>query len=127
MRGRQKGGPEWQALCEQIRKAYLMVCPLSNHWLTNKPGTFLRSETIERSGVSLQNIRRLVDQKLPGTPETVIGLANFLGMRLVLKRVSPLPKPPPMDESEAYKYGVRTRRSHTRGGKQRRYRRGRGG
>lgn len=122
MRGRQTSGAEWQRLCERVRGQFVRVCPHSNWWLTNEPGTFLRSEIVERSGVSLTNIRRLMDERLPATPDTIIKIAGFLGMRLVLRRVGNLPTPPPVSEYDAHKFGERSRRTRTRSGTRRRRR-----
>jgi len=93
-KGRQDAGPEWRAICAQIRKELLLVCPLSNRRFTRETGTFSRQWVTWSSGVSLANLRRMLDEQLPSSPDTVEKLAAFLGMQIVLKRVSPLPKPP---------------------------------
>lgn len=118
MRGRQEPGPEWRAICAHLREELIKVCPLTNRRFDNAPGTFRRAQVSVLSGVSLANIRRLVDHRLPGCPDTVVYLAQFLGMRVLLERVGPLPRPPKPAEGEGYKYGERV--DKTRSGKRRR-------
>lgn len=98
-RGRQDAGPEWCAICEQVRRELVKVCPMENRRFTRLPGTFSRQWVAWRSGVSLANIRRMMDEKLPSSPDTVTRLAEFLGMKVRIDRTRPLPKPPTnMDE-----------------------------
>ena len=92
--GRQDAGPEWCAICAQVRAELLKVCPLSNRRFVREPGTFSRQWVAWRSGVSLANIRRMCDEELPSSPDTVERLAEFLGMKLILTRVAPLPVAP---------------------------------
>ena len=37
---------------------------------------------------------RMMDERMPSSPDTVTRLAKFLGMRVVLERVGPLPRAP---------------------------------
>jgi hypothetical protein len=87
--------PEWRAICAEVRREFIKVCPLSNRRFDNEPGTFRRTQIADFSGVSLANIRRLVDQQLPCDPDSVLGLARFLGMRFDLERIGPPPTPSP--------------------------------
>ncbi len=93
-RGRQDAGPEWCAICEQIRRELIVVCPLANRRFTREQGTFSRQWVAWLSGVSLSNIRRMLDERLPSSPDTVTRLARFLGMRVLVERVGPYPAPP---------------------------------
>ncbi len=110
MKGRQTAGPEWRALCAEVRAALLEVCPLSNRHFDNRPRTFRWTQVSALSGVSLHNLARLARHRLPGSPDTVTRLAEFLGLRLRLERFRPPPTPPASAPSEDYKYGERRRR-----------------
>lgn len=110
-KGRQDAGPEWRAICAAVCKELLKVCPLGNRRFVREEGTFSRQWVAWLSGVSLHNISRMVDERLPSSPDTVERLAQFLGMRIVLERVRPLPKPPKtIDEVIPDVRGRRTRR-----------------
>jgi hypothetical protein len=93
-KGRQDAGPEWCAICKKVRSQLLIVCPLSNRRFTSAPGTFRRQEVAWEAGVSLANLSRMMDEQLPSSPDTITRLAKFLGMRVFIDRIGPLPQGP---------------------------------